>query len=473
MKWVKLVTRNVSLAFHILIAGQKPYVQEIIDFDINCIWYNNMTGEVAYAEQEVVGFGEIITAQIRENPQFAQKIAGFCKKRSDDLVRVATAIHRIKTNQRSNTSLGRLLEKFVITFRRLIPFLLVPHSIERYCTDEIERWVSGRTEVMELFTSPFEYDHSQDFAALRLASYVKRYGWNERAKKQLSAHAERHRGLSMWSITDAPLSNDHFRQEIENLIVKYADPLGEIRRITHQDKRRQHRVKAALVRMEANSHERAVVRLFQSYIALRTYRKNAICVSHYLHMPLVYEIARRMRLSRKEICYVTYEEMLDFLTYGKRVSAIIIHKRMKGWAALSWKGKEYIFSGPREVAKAMRTYGISFGARGSASDQLVGRVACRGEVTGVVKIVRKIEELDKVKTGDVLVAVMTTPDYTPAFHRCSAIVTDEGGVTCHAAIVSREYGIPCIIGTKVATQVLHDGEVIHVDALHGVITKVR
>ena len=98
-----------------------------------------------------------------------------------------------------------------------------------------------------------------------------------------------------------------------------------------------------------------------------------------------------------------------------------------------------------------------------------GMVACKGKVTGRVSVVLQPSDFPKVKSGDVLVASMTRPDFSPIFSLVGAIVTNEGGVTCHAAIVSRELGVPCIIGTKIATQVLHDGDLVEVDADHGVV----
>jgi len=100
---------------------------------------------------------------------------------------------------------------------------------------------------------------------------------------------------------------------------------------------------------------------------------------------------------------------------------------------------------------------------------LKGFKASPGIGAGKVKIVHNASELDKIQKGDVLVAKMTTPDMVPAMERASAIVTDEGGVTCHAAIVSRELGIPCIVGTEKATQVLREDQEITVDAKKGVV----
>ncbi|MCX6009625.1 MAG: phosphoenolpyruvate synthase [Chloroflexi bacterium] len=98
---------------------------------------------------------------------------------------------------------------------------------------------------------------------------------------------------------------------------------------------------------------------------------------------------------------------------------------------------------------------------------LTGIAASPGIGVGTVRIVPESSQIDRVQNGDVLVAEMTTPDFVPAMKRAVAIVTDRGGRTAHAAIVSRELGIPCIVGTEVATKVLSDGQEITVDGYRG------
>jgi pyruvate,water dikinase len=100
---------------------------------------------------------------------------------------------------------------------------------------------------------------------------------------------------------------------------------------------------------------------------------------------------------------------------------------------------------------------------------LEGLAASPGVGSGIVKIVKDKSELEKVQQGDVLVTMMTDPDMVPAMKRAAAIVTDEGGMTCHAAIVSREMGIPAVVGTEKATQLLKDGDEITVDADSGLV----
>ena len=98
---------------------------------------------------------------------------------------------------------------------------------------------------------------------------------------------------------------------------------------------------------------------------------------------------------------------------------------------------------------------------------LSGAPASPGMASGPVKIVPESSQIDKVKTGDVLVTEMTTPDFVPAMKRAVAIVTDRGGRTAHAAIVSRELGIPCVVGAEQATTILTDGQIITVDGSRG------
>ncbi len=92
-----------------------------------------------------------------------------------------------------------------------------------------------------------------------------------------------------------------------------------------------------------------------------------------------------------------------------------------------------------------------------------------GTASGAVRIIRKLDELDKVGTGDIIVTEMTTPDMVPAMKRAAGIVTDEGGMTSHAAIVSRELGVPAVVGTQNATSLLEDGQQITIDGDKGTI----
>lgn len=98
-----------------------------------------------------------------------------------------------------------------------------------------------------------------------------------------------------------------------------------------------------------------------------------------------------------------------------------------------------------------------------------GQIACHGMVRGRVRRVIRNEDMNFFQDDEVLVSPMTIPTFLPVMKRAIAFVTDEGGITCHAAIVAREMKKPCIIGTKIATQVLRDGDLVEVNADNGVV----
>ncbi len=100
---------------------------------------------------------------------------------------------------------------------------------------------------------------------------------------------------------------------------------------------------------------------------------------------------------------------------------------------------------------------------------LRGLPASPGLVVGKVRIIKDLSDIDKLKEGEILVTTMTNPDMVPAMRKAKAIITDEGGITSHAAIVSRELGIPCIVGTKFATTLLKNGQLVTVDANRGIV----
>ncbi|KTG09673.1 phosphoenolpyruvate synthase [Haloprofundus marisrubri] len=134
-------------------------------------------------------------------------------------------------------------------------------------------------------------------------------------------------------------------------------------------------------------------------------------------------------------------------------------------------GVEVATDGDGVDATTLSSNGNS-GQKQSSSDGdtlLHGLGASPGIVSGEARIVTKLDQLDKVSEGDIIVTEMTMPDMVPAMKRAAGIVTDEGGMTSHAAIVSRELGVPAVVGTGSATRELSDGQVITIDGDKGTI----
>ncbi len=136
-------------------------------------------------------------------------------------------------------------------------------------------------------------------------------------------------------------------------------------------------------------------------------------------------------------------------------------------------GQTYLVQSRPVTARAGTPPAAPEGAARAGQPLVRGLPASPGTVVGTVRVIRSPAEGDALQPGEVLVAPMTSPDWVPFMRRAAAVVTDSGGMTSHAAIVSREMGLPCIVGTHEATTVLHDGQLVTVDATAGAVLEGR
>ncbi len=174
------------------------------------------------------------------------------------------------------------------------------------------------------------------------------------------------------------------------------------------------------------------------------------------------EISHRFKIKTDLIGYARIDELAKLIK-GKnylqklsqrRESSLFIYKNGEAICVATGKSaKNFLRAVSKIVYKKL--------------DKFDGISASIGKARGIVRIIRSIKDLGKMKQGNILVAGMTRPEHISAMKKAAAIVTDDGGLTCHAAIMSRELGIPAIVGTRIATKVLHDGDLVEVDANKG------
>ena len=132
---------------------------------------------------------------------------------------------------------------------------------------------------------------------------------------------------------------------------------------------------------------------------------------------------------------------------------------------------EWAMAGGRTYLVQSRPVTALDSADGVGTVLVQGLAASAGTASGIVRVLQSPAQGDRLRSGEVLVAPMTSPDWVPTMRRAVAIVTDGGGMTCHAAIVSRELGVPAVVGARNATTVLRDGELVTVDGALGTVTE--
>lgn len=198
-----------------------------------------------------------------------------------------------------------------------------------------------------------------------------------------------------------------------------------------------------------------------------------------LFMRLIYtldslrgEIAKRYGYTWAELSVFETKDIVK-LKAGKKLDKQFAHDALKEclvYLEMGKKGlKKRVFTG--EKARKLMEKELALDVKNI--NEIKGMCASVGYAKGPVKIISGIGDLHKMEKGDILVASMTRPEHMPAIKKAAAIIADEGGVTCHAAITSREFGIPCIIGAKIAMRVLKDKDIVEVDANEGLIKLLK
>jgi phosphohistidine swiveling domain-containing protein len=223
---------------------------------------------------------------------------------------------------------------------------------------------------------------------------------------------------------------------------------------------------------EKNAKIIAYIDIFDEYAVLHDLRKEGQVKSVY-YIRMLYHAAAKLLKCKPELLYYQWPLELVEVLEGIRVfDTDLLHKRTKEvYYEYYADGHAHEYFGQQAIELKNAALESTYA---NQSKEVSGIGASQGRVVGTARICLSADSaLEKISDGDILVTGMTMPDFVPAMKLSRAVVTDEGGLTCHAAIIARELGIPCVVGTKMATRVIEDGDTLEVNANHGVVKIVK
>ena len=180
------------------------------------------------------------------------------------------------------------------------------------------------------------------------------------------------------------------------------------------------------------------------------------------------EVAKRAGVSVAFVKDLHPKEILELIS-GKPVGKGAVLARTTHSLVMAIPGKLNVLIG-EEAEKFEKKY---LPSGDSTQKEFKGRVASRGFASGIAKVILGGKDFHKLQKGDILVVSNTSPDFVPIMRKAAAIVAEEGGLTAHVSVVSREFGIPCIVGLTHITEILKDGDTVEVDADHGTVTIIK
>lgn len=305
---------------------------------------------------------------------------------------------------------------------------------------------------------------------------VLKKAWEIKNKKitldKASKYLAKTYGWMSVSVFGEPWGADHYLKELSELAKR---PLFKLKEEYHRLEKYTELRDLAIIKLVARYNiSKQDLQVFIDFSLATDGRNEAeylLSFCGFYLLPLYKEIARRLALSVNQL-RLLYEDEIVAALAGKLdyQETIAKRKRVAGHGYDEAMAKRYYFT-PQEAAK-MFEYLEKNVQYVQGADEYRGVCASPGQAQGRVKVVISPKDNHKVKKGDIMIAIATMVDHLPAMKNAAAIITEVGGLTCHAAVVSREFGVPCIVALKNATKNFKDGEMVEVDADKGVIRKI-
>jgi len=206
-----------------------------------------------------------------------------------------------------------------------------------------------------------------------------------------------------------------------------------------------------------------VVYLYRRLFFLRDQRKEYVMLINYLFDRFFLRMSEIFNINFSDMNVILIDDLNENLTEQKLRD--IIKQRTECMTIASVGKKRLIFTGQEAKDISAKMQALLY----SVDKEITGKCACKGKIRGTARIIIGETHFSNFKSGEILIASKTAPEYYPLIKNALGIITDEGGITSHAAIVSRELNKPCIIGTKIATKAINDGDQIELDADNGTI----
>ncbi|MFA6322510.1 MAG: PEP-utilizing enzyme [Candidatus Buchananbacteria bacterium] len=287
-----------------------------------------------------------------------------------------------------------------------------------------------------------------------------------RLKTKIKKHTAKYQHIPMFDFDHDPYNEKHFFDEF----LKIINPQKELRELKELFASRKKDFNKILNNLKLDKQFIYLLKFLKENVYLRDYRDmirqklNLELRSFYL------EIGKRLALSIDEVATLTNKEIIFCLSKNVKFSKQEVQKRELSYLLIQKGNKYKIYSGQDAISRANKELKFE---KIKKVKVVKGIVGSSGRARGRAKIVYTNKDLHKVKKGDVLVSTMTRQDFVVAIRKSVALVTDEGSVTAHAAIIARELKIPCIVAAKIATKVFKDGDLLEVDAYNGIVTKLE
>ncbi|MFH1246990.1 MAG: PEP-utilizing enzyme [Candidatus Micrarchaeota archaeon] len=447
--------------------------------------HENGADDLIYLREKFAIGSQVIFNKIMKDVSWAFGVCKLIETSAIELMKLSETIRSTDVSQLSDKELALLYEKWTAIRGEAhgsgMPWNVMEYEdqkLSKYLVEYLEKQIKlnkldekfSTGEVFSILSTPARKTFAKKEEEEMFALVIKKKQ-GENVDVMLKKHLEKYCWLPY--MYEGPAWKIEYFEQVLNGLQKL--PLEELKQkhaeLRNYEKNLSARQKELMKMLNVDAKYARLLQLAQEIMYGKALRKDAIYHSFWCVENLFKECAKRLGLSLAQFRILLPWEVkpafeskacnLSELNARLSFSVFYYDKYDKTTPVVLTGGKA------REFYK-----NLNLPKHNLEINELKGECACPGKAEGIVKVINHSSEMKKMQRGDVLISTATTPDIVPAMKLASAIVTDMGGMTCHAAIVSRELGKPCVIGTKIATKWLHDGDKVIVDATKGIVRRV-
>lgn len=466
----------------------RPFIESLnnkIHYSVFYDVYENKNGEMFFREDEIEKVGKAVFATLLKNPKLLQKCEAKYRKYINLTLKFLGKRNLTeKLRKMTSREIAKLLEKSFGHYSKAAAYPEQPgfamelggqkflrQKLIKYLTaKKIKLRVSKFEEYFARLSNPTQLSFSQkaELELLRMSLLGTR-----QLKKRIAKHITEYYWLH-YDYYGSLVTEQDVRKELRSYKrLSRIEIRKRIKDVKSSEKLNEKALMQVLAGLPLSKDLKKAFKIVRELAYFYTDIKKVLTTRANVGFgQIVKEIAERLKLNEYFLHFATPDELEGLLRGDLAVNDKILKKRSEKSVVAFLPSKKYYEFLNESQANEVRKLAGKYLDKARVTE-FKGTAASTGKYTGKVKVITSVSQVQKIKVGDVLVAVMTAVNYVPAMRKAGAIVTDLGGITSHAAIVSRELGVPCVIGTGIATKVLKDGDLVEVNANHGWVRKIK
>ncbi len=440
------------------------------------IWLS--TGDFLDLQKEWDDLKKIVVKEYEKDRKYLKKYALDCTKEAESLIKFSSEISPSKTDNLNDKELVDIYSKLISKCKDIMPFMFSLNIFNEFLTDKFEFLLTEFFNKNNLdknkyfdYKTILTYPYKKIFVLeeivelFKIAVFIKDNKIdinNKIVDKKLEGHAKKFGWINIGHIENLPYDKNYFKSKVKQLIK--TDVAKEYNSILKEDQKFKKDQKKLMKEIESNKELHEISEAVQIFGFLKSFRMDALIIALFNCWNVTEEIAKRLNIDVMDFKYLSSHEIKESFFNSLKYKQLIKDRQKKNCSIII-NNERYEISGNNcdTILKHIKQ------EEQKVKNMFKGSIAFPGKIKGVCKVLYKTEDMSKIEKGDILVISMTDPDYIQAMEKAVAFITDQGGILCHAAIIAREMKKPCVIGTKIATQVLKDGDLVEVDADQGII----